>query len=755
MSQQADVLFGRSRRRSRRLTVALAAAFAVVTPAAVVALVPAASADTGAAAQSAAVADVNDSFDGEIGSSPAGWTVSSGGGTASVQQSSDLDRSLRLEDTSTTASTVIGHPLGTNRATVVAGIRLRAAQTTAVIGVHLRGRAGDAATVAMDSTGRLYTYDGRKRVDLGAYQADQWSDIRIVAQPASGKYSVYLRGKQVATGLAFRVRTDAITDLRVGVSRESVGTAWVDDVRVFASSAPEGWKPAGVVKPRTAAQIGTSQLLSGCETTGRKYARFAEYRDQLSALGTTSCRVQPEWNAVEARADGKYDWTTVDEIVDTLLAAGIQPWLQVSYGNWAYGQKGIPAGGANLGAPMPSGAGLDVNENWVKAMVERYKPGGVRYQGRGPGYGVRNWEIWNEPNNPAAPSTIASDYAAYYKRMGSAIRQLEPNAVIFGGEYGLDVAFADHFMAALKAAKDNDEADGDTVRQAARIGLVDGFSYHPYSNYPDNPVLYNSMASLRQVLAKYSPKIVIRQGENGAPSTAGTVGAFANDAFTEYSQNSYDLRRILGDLGVGVSTELLGTVDLWYKWTPSSAPQINSKGLVAATSDLKATYTKRSYYGVQNVAALFDSTLRPVARLEVSDDVTKKSPIQGFEYTTSGSGTRTVAARAFTRIGSGEQAVALWFGGDPAQQPRYDSTGKEIDIASRPDRAPNEDRATKPVSVTFPKLTISHPRLVDLTTGLIYEIPARAVTRHGDSVTITGLPIGNTPVVIADRSITG
>ncbi|MCR3753746.1 hypothetical protein [Lentzea californiensis] len=110
------------------------------------------------------------------------------------------------------------------------------------------------------------------------------------------------------------------------------------------------------------------------------------------------------------------------------------------------------------------------------------------------------------------------------------------------------------------------------------------------------------MAALRQVFAKYSPAIEIRQGENGAPSTAGSVGAFGQDTFTEYSQTSHNLRRIIGDLGVGISTELLGTVDLWYRWTPSSAPQINSKGLVAATSDLKATYTKRSYYGVQNVA---------------------------------------------------------------------------------------------------------------------------------------------------------
>ncbi|ANZ39843.1 hypothetical protein BBK82_31150 [Lentzea guizhouensis] len=724
----------------------MVAALAVTTP-------PSAFAD--AAAQGADTADITDAFTGDVGSSPAGWSVSAEGGTATVQQLSELERSLRLQDDSTTASMAVTRSLGATRSTLVTALRLRAAQTTSVIGVHLRGTAGAAATVAMDAAGRLYTYDGAKRVELGTYQAGQWLDLRIVAHPTTRSYSVFLKGRRVAADLSFRVGAGPLTELRIGVSRETAGTAWIDDVRVFASPAPDGWRPVGTVTPRTAQQIGSSRLLSGCETTGRKYARFSEYRDQLLALGTTTCRVQPEWNAVEANADGRYNWTMVDEIVDTLLEAGVQPWLQVSYGNWAYGKKGIPAGGANLGAPLPSGAGLEVNANWVKAMVERYKPGGVRYQNRGPHYGVRHWEIWNEPNHPDAPPTIAADYAAYYKLMATTIRQQQPDAVLFGVEYGIDVAFADRFMAALKAAKDNGEADGDTAEQAARIGLVNGFSYHPYSNYPDNPVLYNTMAALRQVLAKYSPAIEIRQGENGAPSTAGSVGAFGQDTFTEYSQNSYNLRRIIGDLGVGISTELLGTVDLWYRWTPSSAPQINSKGLVAATSDLKATYTKRSYYGVQNVAALFDDTLRPVTRLEASGDIKTKSPIQGFDFTTSGNGDRTVTARAFEKNGSGQQAVALWFGGDPAQQPRYDSTGKEIDVAARPDRVPNEDRATRPVTVTFADAKMSNPRLVDLTTGTVHRIPPNAVSRHGNSLTITGLPIGNTPVVVADRSITG
>ncbi|MCR3753747.1 hypothetical protein [Lentzea californiensis] len=97
-----------------------------------------------------------------------------------------------------------------------------------------------------------------------------------------------------------------------------------------------------------------------------------------------------------------------------------------------------------------------------------------------------------------------------------------------------------------------------------------------------------------------------------------------------------------------------------------------------------------------------------MTRLEASNDIKTKSPIQGFDFTTTGNGARTVTARAFEKNGSGQQAVALWFGGDPAQQPRYDSTGKEIDIAARPDRVPNENRATKSVTVTFADAKMSN-----------------------------------------------
>jgi hypothetical protein len=694
-----------------------------------------------AAAAGLDAADIVDAFGGAVGSTPAGWTVGGGGGTATVQDVPDtIDRGLRLTDTSADQSLTIDRSLGSTTATVVAAARLRAGQTTSAIGFHLDSPAGHAATVALGADNRLFAYDGANQITIGEYRAGEWLDLRITTQPGTDTYSVFLRGKRLAKDLDFRVAAQTLTNLQIGISKETTGTAWVDDVRVFAAPAGNDWAQIGTVTPRTAKQIGSSRLISGVETTGRNYAKFSEYRRQLAALGTTIWRVMPEWNDVEQNTQGRYNWAKTDEIVDAAVAEGAEPWMQLSYGNWFYSQAGLPAGGANLGAGLPSGAGLDKAENWCNALVARYKDR------------VGQYEIWNEPNNEGAPATIAKDYATYFKRMAQCIRKAQPDAVIYATEYGISVDFADKFMTELKNLKDVGEADNDSAKQAARIGLVNGFAYHPYDNYPDNPKLYSTMADLRKTLAKYSPDIVIRQGENNAPSTAGSFGAFGADTFTERSQLAYNLRRNVGDIGVGIDSANLGTCDLWYKFSANDTPKINSKGVVACGSDLKATYTKLSYYGLQNVAAIFDSTLKPVTRLEPVNNWRTESPIKGFGYTTTGNGDRTVTVRAFEKTGSSEQAVALWFGGDPAQQPQQDGQGNQI---RKPDRVPNEDRSTRSVDVTFAKAKMSNPVLVDLVSGNVYQVPPAAVQRSGTSITLQGVPIGNTPVVVADRSLAG
>ena len=63
--------------------------------------------------------------------------------------------------------------------------------------------------------------------------------------------------------------------------------------------------------------------------------------------GAKYARVQPGWSRTEL-VRGQYDFTWLDRTVDKLLAGGIQPWLNLGYGNMLY-----------TDAPAPDACGWD------------------------------------------------------------------------------------------------------------------------------------------------------------------------------------------------------------------------------------------------------------------------------------------------------------------------------------------------------------------------------------------------------------
>ncbi|MFC7844639.1 hypothetical protein [Streptomyces sp. NPDC057382] len=625
-----------------------------------------------------ASADVSGDFDTAApGSTPSGWSVAGGGGDATVQQvPGTVDRSLRLRDTSTTASVLAGTAFGSTSSTVVAGFRLRAAQTSATIGVHLDGNAGHSVTVAMSADGRLYTYDATRRVDLGAYTADRWYDIRVVARPSTATADIYIDGERKADGLAFRTSGTALGRIEAGVSKAHTGTAWVDDVRTTVESNTGNWPYLGSVAPRTAQQVGTSDLIIGAETLDRDYTNYRAFAPYLGRLGATTTRLQGGWGKTE-KTKGVYDWDWLDRIVDDARGRGVKPWLQLSYGNAAY----PGGGGSGLGGQLPSSAeALDAWDAWVTAMVKRYK-----------NRGVTEWEIWNEPNLAGIP---VADYTDFFIRTATLIRAEQPSAVIYGQEAGIDVPYAKDFLTRLA---DKGKAD-----------LLDGFTYHPYNANPDDAWTYGQVQKLRGLIAQYAPGAVLRQGENGAPSRPGSFGALGDLDWTELSQTKWVLRRVLNDLGRDISTSVFSISDLHYPG------KINSKGLLQTNTDKTIRYAKPSYYAVQNVASLFDRTARP---------------LPGYGWSASPNASLTV--QAFAKQGAGRQIVGVWSGA----------------------AKPSEVNTTRATDLTFTDGNFDDPVLVDVRTGAVHDIPAANWSVQGGKYTFKDIPVYDSPVLIADRSV--
>ena len=152
------------------------------------------------------------------------------------------------------------------------------------------------------------------------------------------------------------------------------------------------------------------------------------------------------WHSIELVADN-FDFSSRNH--DAVVAADIENGLLINAI-----LMGIPGFYFRDGQPVPNtlyepifsdgtdipgpGKTIYINNKWaryVEATVNQYKPGGVLAQQRGwDGLeGIRQWEIWNEPDLPDFFRGSKQDYARLLKVAYFAVKHADPGAeVIFG-----------------------------------------------------------------------------------------------------------------------------------------------------------------------------------------------------------------------------------------------------------------------------------------------------------------------------------
>lgn len=439
----------------------------------------------------------------------------------------------------------------------------------------------------------------------------------------------------------------------------------------------------GGVEPRHASEIAASNWSIGGETLDRDYADYDAYKRYLGPLGAKQIRLQGGWAKTE-RQKGVYDFAWLDRIVDDAIAQGVDPWLQTSYGNPIY-----PGGGeANLGGGAPrSPEALEAWDRWVLAMAKRYN-------GR-----VNVWEIWNEPDIRNGPDSLS--YAKLFERTAEIIRDVNPEATI----YALSIANPGRlsYIAGFL----------DYLKERDKLDLVDQITFHGYMYNPDES--YERIARLTELVNSYSPDIVLRQGEQGAPSENQPILALRNYDWTDTSQAKWALRRLLGDLGRDIPSLYFQISDMWYKPGPDAhAVGFNTKGLLQIDSTLAIVRVRPSYQALQHLTSIFDHTLER---------------IPGYAYTTSID--TTLQVFGYRKEHTDEQAVTIWKGTE----------------------TPGNTNEKVPVDFVFPAGRFTDPVYIDLRTGEVYEIPENTWSRNGSRYEFRGVPIYDSPILIADRSL--
>lgn len=438
-----------------------------------------------------------------------------------------------------------------------------------------------------------------------------------------------------------------------------------------------GLPTLGAIKPRKAKDIKASALSVGFETLDRRHFDPVKTYPHMAELGVKWARCQTGWGRTET-VKGQYDFTWLDEVVDSLLKIGVQPWFNLGYGNPLYVPEAKDEAAVGY-VPIYTDT---AKEGWLKYV----RTIAARYADR-----VKVWEIWNEPNiagfwKPTKPN--GAEYAGLVKMTAPEIRKLIPGAVIVGcGLAGMPMGY---------------------LKECLEAGLaehVDKISYHPYRPVPESGY-EKEVKEMRDLIAKFNPKIAIWQGENGAPSVKGGAGALSKEEWNEPRQARWLLRRIVGDLRLEVElTSYFLIVDLvGYRGST------NYKGILRG----KDYSPKPAYFAYQHVAALFDAESKRSPLAVTASDAEKADK---------------VITAAFVR--GGRPLYVYWL---PENLMKDVPAGK----------------VTLKVT-TAAEAKLEKPVLADLLTGRTYTVAAGK--KDGDTLVFENLPLTDYPLVLTDAAV--
>ena len=454
------------------------------------------------------------------------------------------------------------------------------------------------------------------------------------------------------------------------------------------------------VKPRNAAEIGMSRLGIGFEKLDRAVFEPEKAYDLVADLGVHYVRIQSGWQRTE-KVKGVYDFAWLDAIVDELIKRGMEPWIDLCYGNEIYTERAKAVFGAVGCAPIFTDEEKLAWANYVETVVARYK-------GR-----VKWFEIWNEPDGKWCwrHGVNAEEYGDFAVATAKAIHRANPDAKAIAG------VLCSINLPYFKVMFDRGVCDA-----------ADAVSFHRYN--ADELNAMNEIRALRALINQYNPAVGIIQGESGTQSDSRGAGALRGGAWTPLKQAKYLLRHRLLDL----SSELIFTshfsamdmVEALNGVVGDKASYLDFGyfGVIQAdfNEDGVATGTYRpklSYRAMQHLCAIFNENV-------VADDLPIKRIVND-------------SPRVFGKDESDSRIVTLGY-----------SNGRGSGLAYW--KAADLLKETFEGTISFQLAGEEKPPvLIDLLNGGIYTLP-ESMLKRGESGIITeliNLPLTDCPMLLA------
>ncbi len=332
---------------------------------------------------------------------------------------------------------------------------------------------------------------------------------------------------------------------------------------------------------RASKEVKSSRLGVGFEVLDHREAYdFDQTLKFMRNSGVKWARLQSGWQRAE-QTPGVYDFKWLDHIIDSLLEAGITPWVSLSFGNGLY-MDVPPCRGSYFYSPTVFGEkGINGWKNYCQAMARHF-------QGR-----VSHYEVWNEPNagflqkpgSELSGKIIAEppeEYVKLVKITSEALHEVLNDVKVIGGSIS-GCSLCNEYIQGLF--------------DAGIAEHIDIFSYHPYELIPE---LYwpSRLQFIRDRIAESGRKIEIWQGENGISVNG-----------REVNQARFLTRRYLTDLRLGVDmTSFFTACDFRNGYNSSG---IFDMGVIDA-SDPDCYKPKQALRAMQSFTWLFDEETSPV-----------------------------------------------------------------------------------------------------------------------------------------------
>lgn len=333
---------------------------------------------------------------------------------------------------------------------------------------------------------------------------------------------------------------------------------------------------------RSSREVKASQLGVGFEVLDHREAYdFDQTLNIMRDSGVKWARLQSGWQRAE-KIPGVYNFDWLDHIVDSLLDAGITPWISLSFGNNLYMDGAPLCRRSYFYSPTVFGEkGINGWVNYCKAMASHF-------QGR-----VFHYEVWNEPNagflqKPGSElrgrieAEPPEEYVKLVKITSDALRAIEKDVKVIGGSIS-GCSLCNEYIQGLF--------------DAGIAEHIDIFSYHPYEMIPE---LYwpSRLQFIRDCIAESGKNIQVWQGECGIPVDG-----------REAYQARYLTRRYLTDLRLKIDmTSYFTACDFSNGY---NGADLFDMGVIDA-SDPECYKPKLAFRAMQSFTWLFDENTKPV-----------------------------------------------------------------------------------------------------------------------------------------------